>query len=168
MSSDFLNLLERLVKANVEFVIVGGFAGIVHGCTYVTQDIDICCDFSPANLLKLQRAVLDLNPVHRMTPSRKKLQLTEKTCSRFKNLYLDTKIGRLDCLSFIDGLGDYSQVKQASRIIKVEDLKLRVLSLDALITAKRAVNRPQDKHVLLQLEAVKKIQKRNRNIYKEQ
>lgn len=31
MSSDFLNLLDRLVKAGVDFVIVGGFAGVVHG-----------------------------------------------------------------------------------------------------------------------------------------
>jgi hypothetical protein len=44
-------LLECLVHAGVDFVIVGGYAGVVHGCTYVTQDIDICCDFSPANLL---------------------------------------------------------------------------------------------------------------------
>jgi hypothetical protein len=57
VSSDFLNLLERLVKAGVDFVIVGGFAGVVHGCTYVTQDVDICCDFSAANLLALQKAM---------------------------------------------------------------------------------------------------------------
>ena len=59
MSNDFLNLLERLVQAGVDFVIVGGFAGVVHGCTCVTQDIDICCDFSPANLLALQKAISD-------------------------------------------------------------------------------------------------------------
>lgn len=38
--SDLLSLLRRLSQAGIEFVIVGGFAGIVHGCTYVTQDID--------------------------------------------------------------------------------------------------------------------------------
>lgn len=46
MTSNFFNLLERLVKAGVDFIIVGGFAGVVYGCTYITQDIDICCDFS--------------------------------------------------------------------------------------------------------------------------
>jgi len=71
VSSRFLNLLQRLVRARVEFVIVGGYAGVVHGCTYVTQDVDICCGFSPANLLALQEAVSDLHPVHRMTPGRK-------------------------------------------------------------------------------------------------
>ena len=47
--SDLLSLPQRLAHAEVDFVIVGGYAGIVHGCTYVTQDVDIACDFSPAN-----------------------------------------------------------------------------------------------------------------------
>lgn len=157
MSNDFINLLERLVNNGVEFVIVGGFAGVVHGCIYVTQDIDICCDFSTANLLALQKAISDLNPVHRMTPNRKKLKLSDKTCKQFKNLYLDTKGGQLDCLSFIDGLGDYSRTKQESELVEVEDMKIRVLNLEALIKSKRALNRPRDKTAIMQLESIKRL-----------
>ena len=116
-------------------------------------------DFSSDNLLALQTALSDLDPVHRMTPGRKKLQLTEQTCGQFKNLYLDTKIGQLDCLSSIDGLGDYDQVKQASTLVEVEDMKMYVLSLDALIETKRAMNRPRDKEAIIQLEAIKKLNK---------
>lgn len=93
MNDDFIKLLERLADAGVEFVLVGGFAGVVHGCTYVTQDIDICCDFYQANLLALQKTLSDLKPVHRMTPKRLKFKLTEKNWSDFENLHLDTKIG---------------------------------------------------------------------------
>lgn len=160
MSNDSVNLLERLVSHGVDFVIVGGFAGVVHGCTCVTQDIDICCDFSPANLLALQRAVSDLEPVHRMTPQRKKLELTEETCAHFRNLYLDTKEGQLDCLSFVDGLGDFSQAKQESELVEVEETKMRVLSLDALIRAKRAMNRPRDGEAISQLEAIRELRNR--------
>jgi hypothetical protein len=127
----------------------------------VTQDIDICCDFSPSNLLALQNAISDLDPVYRMTPNRKKLKLTEKSCRQFKNLYLDTKEGQLDCLSFIDGLGDYNRVKKESELIEVEDIKIRVLNLDALIKTKRVMNRPQDKAAVLQLESVKRLRKKN-------
>jgi hypothetical protein len=155
--SDFFNLLERLVNAGVDFVIIGGFAGVVHGCTYVTQDIDICCDFRPATLLAVQRAISDLHPVHRMTPGRQKLELTEQTCSQFKNLYLDTDIGRLDCLSFIDGLGDYNEVRRESEVFEVEEMKIRVLSVDALIKTKKLMNRHRDKEAVLQLEAIKKL-----------
>ena len=168
MTDDFIDLLERLVEAGVDFVVVGGFAGVVHGCTYVTQDVDICCDFSPANLLALQKAVSKLHPVHRMTPRRKKLELTEKNCEQFKNLYLDTDIGQLDCVGFISGLGDYQKVRRTSKLVKVRDTKLRVLSLNALIKAKKAMNRPRDKEALLQLEAIKKTKGKQKVPFKKQ
>ncbi len=162
MSNDFFDLLEKLVKAGVDFVIVGGFAGVVHGCTYVTQDIDICCDFSADNLLRLQKAICDINPVHRMTPNRQKLELTEDNCNQFKNLYLDTGIGQLDCVSFISGVGEFQTVKKKSTLIEAENIQLRVLSLDALIESKKAMNRPRDKQIILQLEAIKKLKKQKR------
>jgi hypothetical protein len=159
VSSDFISLLERLVRAGVDFVVVGGFAGITHGCTLVTQDIDICCDFDPDNLLRLQKAISDLNPVHRMTTRRKKFELPEKNGGKFKNLYLDTDIGQLDCVSFVEGIGDYRQVKQASVPVKMQNTKIRVLSIDALIKTKKAMNRPRDRQAVMQLEAIKKLKK---------
>lgn len=155
--SDLQSLLQRLAGAGVEFAIVGGYAGVVHGCTYVTQDIDICCDFSPANLLALQRALCDVHPVHRMTPGRKALELTPENAAEFKNLYLDTDIGRLDCLSHIDGLGGYEQVKRACERIEVEGVQFHVLTIDSLITAKQAMNRPRDREAIRQLQAVKHL-----------
>lgn len=158
MKSDFFNLVKVLAQAGVDFVVVGGVAGAMHGCTCVTQDIDICCDFSPANLLLLQKAISDLHPVHRMTPSRKKLELTEKNCAQFKNLYLDTDMGQLDCLNYINGIGDYQKVKQASVIVQSGQTKLRVLNLDALLEAKKAMNRPRDQEAIRQLEAIRSLQ----------
>ena len=155
--SDQLNLLRRLTDAGIDFVIVGGYAGVVHGCTYVTQDIDICCLFAPTNLLALQKALADLHPVHRMTPGRRPLNLTAADAAQFTNLYLDTDLGRLDCLSTIAGLGDYAQVKQASEPIEVEGMHLHVLSLDALIQSKKAMNRPRDEEALHQLAVLRKL-----------
>lgn len=157
MSRGFLDLLERLVDAGVDFVIVGGYAGIVHGCTYITQDVDICCDFSPANLLALQRALSDLHPVHRMTPGGRPLELTAANAGEFRNLYLDTDLGHLDCLSEVLGLGGYDQVKRASVPVEIEGRALRVLTLDALITAKEAMNRPRDREAVHQLKAVRQL-----------
>lgn len=160
MSGGFLDLLERLVHADVDFVIVGGYAGVVHGCTYVTQDVDIACDFSPANLLALQRAVSDLHPVHRMTPGRKPLELTPDNAAEFRNLYLNTDLGHLDCLSEVQGIGPYEHVKQASQPVEVEGMPLRVLTIEALITAKEAMHRPRDREAIRQLKAIRDL-KRN-------
>jgi hypothetical protein len=92
-----------------------------------------------------------------MTPGRKPLELTPENAVAFKNLYLDTDLGRLDCLSEIQGVGGFVQVKQASVRIKVEGLELHVLSLDALIRAKEALRRPRDRQALRQLKAIREL-----------
>ena len=162
MSSDFPSLLRRLARAGVNFVIVGGYAGVVHGCTLVTQDIDICCDFSPTNLLALQAALADLHPVHRMTPGRLPLELTAESVGEFRNLYLDTDLGHLDCLSEIQGLGGYDTVAHASQMIEIDDISVRVLTIDALIAAKEAMNRPRDREAIRQLRAIKELEDQGR------
>jgi hypothetical protein len=162
MKDGFLKLIERLTKGGVKFVLIGGFAGVVHGCTYVTQDIDICCDFSAANLLVLQKALKDLHPVHRMTPQRLELKLTTESCASFNNLYLDTDVGQVDCLGCVQGLGNYENIEPLSEIRDIGGgLRIRVLTIDSLIKARRAMNRPRDREAVLQLEAIKKMRKKN-------
>jgi hypothetical protein len=160
MSGDLPSLLRRLARADVDFVIVGGYAGVVHGCTILTQDVDICCVFSPVNLLALQGAIADLHPAHRMTPGRRPLELTPENVGEFRNLYLDTDLGHLDCLSEIQGLGGYDAVNRVSQPIEFDGLPLRVLTIDALIAAKEAMNRPRDREALRQLRAIKELEER--------
>ena len=54
-------LTRRLVEAQVEFVLIGGFAAAAHGVTLITRDVDICCRFNEANLMRLQKAFADLH-----------------------------------------------------------------------------------------------------------
>ena len=58
-------LTRRLIAGQVEFVLVGGFAAIAHGVMRSTRDVDICCRFSEANLMRIQKALADIHPVHR-------------------------------------------------------------------------------------------------------
>jgi hypothetical protein len=162
MKSGCSEIIERLAKGKIRFVIIGGFAGIVHGCTYVTQDIDICCDFSADNLMALQEVLKDLHPVNRMTPRRLKLKLTAENCADFKNLYLDTDIGQLDCLGYVQGLGNYQNIEPLSELREIEGgQRIRVLTIDSLIKSKKAMNRPRDRKVLLELEAIEKMRKKH-------
>ncbi len=92
-----------------------------------------------------------------MTPNRKAFEVNEQNYEQFKNLYLDTDIGQLDCMTLIDGLGDFREVKRASEIHELEKIQLSVLSLDALIRTKQAMNRPRDTEAILQLEAIRKL-----------
>lgn len=159
--ADSVSLLGRLIAHGVDFVVVGGFAAVAHGVTLLTQDIDVCCDYSPDNLLRLQEALKDLNPVHRMTPNRIPLDLTPATCRELKNLYLDTDLGQLDCLGEVSGVGPFAEVKAASIEVNLGGRKCLILSIEALIAAKQAMGRPRDAETILQLRA---IQERERSM----
>ena len=157
---DLEGLIVRLIQHQVDFVIVGGFAAIAHGSTLMTQDIDVCCSFSLENLLAIQSALRDVHPVHRMTPKRLPLILTEESCKGLKNLYLNTDLGQIDCLSSITGVGDYSVVQTRSVEVELNAGKCKILALDALIEAKMTLGRAKDKNVALQLKAIQERQKR--------
>jgi hypothetical protein len=159
--SDLKALLARLVDGDVEFVLIGAYASVVYGVTLVTHDVDICCPFTSRNLLKLRNAISDLRPVHRLTPKRLPLQLTREQCRGLQNLYLETDLGVLYCLSNVLGLGDYAAVKRQSVITSLDFGECRVLGLDALIKAKAAMDRPRDREAVVQLEAIRSRQRRS-------
>jgi predicted nucleotidyltransferase len=153
---DLTDLIERLIAADVDFVLVGGLAAVTYGSSMTTQDIDICCDFTSENLLRIQSALEGLNPVHRMTSNRIPLELTQTNCGPLKNLYLDTDWGQIDCLSEVLGLGNFEQVKQQSESIELDGKTCRILRIDALIIAKRAMGRPKDIETIKQLEVIQR------------
>lgn len=152
---DLDDILSRLIRGHVDFVIVGGFAAVAHGVTLLTQDMDICCDFGEANLARLESALAGLHPVHRMTPKRLPLDLSGGRGRGLKNLYLDTDIGQLDCLGAIEGVGAFEVVKQQSLEVVLDAGSCRILNLDALIRAKKAMNRAKDREAVVQLEAIR-------------
>lgn len=149
-------LLLKLVEQEIEFVLIGGVAAVAYGVAVRTQDLDICCAFTVDSLMRLQAAIDDLHPVHRMTPDKQPLKLTPDDCRLMKNLYIGTDVGQLDCLSFVTGVGDYDAVKRESVEIDLEGRTCRILSIDALIRAKEAIGGRKDMHTAAELRAIKR------------
>ena len=150
------SLLDRLIQGRVQFSVVGGFAAMAHGVTLLTQDIDICLQLTKENLFRLQEALAGLEPVHRMTPQRLPLQITEENASVIKNLYLDTVFGQLDCLGEVKGLGDFDVVLSFSQQVNLAYGQCWLLGIDGLIRAKEAMGRPHDQLTILQLRAIQR------------
>jgi hypothetical protein len=148
-------MTQRLVAAQVEFVLVGGFAAVAHGVTQITRDVDICCRFSEANLMRIQQAFADLHPVHRSRPDLP-LELTPDQCSQLKNLYLKTDLGIIDCLGEVLGIGSFDEVVRHSVEVELPFGKCRVLDIDALIRAKEAMNRDHDRMTVKFLKEIKR------------
>jgi len=151
------NLLQVLLEHEIDFVLIGGFAGVVHGSTQVTRDLDICALVTPAQVEKLRVALKDLHPKHRMNPNFKPSFLSEpKNIENLRNIYLETDLGILDIISEVTEVGDFEQVKKSSVEIDLFGHKCRVISVDALIRAKEKMGRPKDKLVVAELKALRR------------
>jgi hypothetical protein len=155
MVQDDKALLLRLQQHQVEFVIIGGVCGIMHGLTLVTTDLDVCCRFVPENLYRIQAAVKDLHPYHRLAANQLPLELTDELCGRLKNLCLQTDWGKLDCLGEVAGVGDYETVLRHSVLFKLSYGEFRILNLDAVIASKETVGREHDMAAVRQLRAIR-------------
>jgi hypothetical protein len=88
-------LLTRLRTSGLEFVIIGGVSVVYHGAPMDTFDLDICCAFGEQNVRRIETAVSDLHPVHRLTPQQLPLAATQSSFASLKNLYLQTDLGKL-------------------------------------------------------------------------
>jgi hypothetical protein len=150
-----LDLLRRLTDCKVEFVIVGGLAGVFHGSSVVTQDLDLCAPLHETNLARMLKALEGLEPRWRMRPEHPRLARDPADLAGFKNLYLLTRSGPLDVLSENSGLGTFDDVLRQSLQVEVSGISCRVLTIDALIRSKRALGRPRDLQVVTELEAIR-------------
>ncbi len=53
MSAEFDKLLPVLVQGGVEFILIGGVAGSIHGAARVTYDVDVVYARTAANIKRL-------------------------------------------------------------------------------------------------------------------
>ena len=157
--SELNRLLQRLCDADIDFVIVGGFAATLHGSSLVTRDLDVCAILSNENLEKLREALRDLQPTHRMTPQKLSFLDNPDPGVEVRNLYLRTDLGPVDVLSSILGVGDFDRVRAASIQVELFGRSCRVISLDDLIAAKEALGRDKDVLAAKELRAVRETQK---------
>ena len=145
----------RLVgEFQIECVLVGGVAATVHGSSIPTQDLDVCYSRDDANLTKVIRALRAVNATLRGAPKDLPFILDEETLRRGLNFTFDTDAGKLDLLGEVLGVGGYHDCVAHSDEAEIFGSRHRVLSLENLITAKRAAGRPKDLLALVELEAI--------------
>ncbi len=148
------DLLRRLADSGVDFVIIGGFAGVAYGSSFVTRDLDICAVLSPDNVGRLRRALADLNPRHRMTPQRLSFLRVPAPGESVSNLYLETDWGVVDILGSVLGLGDFNRLKANAETVEIGGKSCRLIGLEDLIAAKEALGREKDLLAAKELRAI--------------
>jgi len=147
-------ILRQLTSHEVEFVIIGGVAAAARGSVRPTYDLDLCYRRAPENLERLADALAPLHPKLRGAPENLPFRWDARTLQQGLNFTLQTDAGAIDLLGEVTGLGAYDQVLSASEVMELYGMPVRVLTLQGLITAKRATGRPRDLEHLLELEAL--------------
>jgi len=139
-------ILRTLLAHEVDFVLVGGMAGIARGSSYPSFDVDIAYERSGENLERLAAALRELHATLRGAPPDVPFLLDAETLHRGANFTFATPFGSLDILSDPDGAPPYAQLRAgAGPPSTVEGEPILVASLDHLIAMKEASGRTKDK-----------------------
>lgn len=128
--SSTVRILDHLVDAGIEFIVVGMASAIAQGVPLNTLDLDI---------------------VHRRSPEN-----VDRLLALLTSLDARTRYGIVDCLGVmtLDGADrGYEELLEHSITLRIDTRDVRLLSLSAYVRAKRAAGRPKDLAVLPVLEA---------------
>lgn len=149
------SLLKFLVASPIDFVLVGGFAAVLHGCNQTTRDIDICLVLSPEEIQSLRDVLAPISPRHRTVADKPSFLSFPTNLSGIKNLHLETDLGVLDVISNVEAVGGFYDVLKNSEEIELYGGRCRLISIEDLIRSKKALGRHRDLAVVEELEAIK-------------
>jgi hypothetical protein len=137
-NDDFRDFIQALNNQNVDYILVGGYAVILHGYRRVTGDMDIWVKRTKENYLKLTRAFTEFGlPVFDMTEQN---FLDVDTADVFS--YGRPPVS-IDIITELKGVKFEDAFSQA-QIFNEEGLMIRFLHLNNLIEAKKAAGRHKD------------------------
>ncbi len=154
MAADFAGVVGVLADAGVEVIVIGGLAAQAHGSARITQDTDFLYRRTPDNIERLASALAPHQPYLRGAPPGLPFHFDPPTIRRGLNFTLTTKLGDVDLLGEVTGIGTYEAVVSHTVRLPVFGRDLLVLDLPALIRSKRAAGRPKDIEVMAELEAL--------------
>lgn len=143
-------ILAVLADHGVRFVLVGGFAAVIHGSPYVTTDVDVVPERSQENLRRLSEALLALQA--------RIWTASEPTGVPFghdarplvdANVWsLVTDHGRLDITFVPSGTTGFEDLARDAVHLTILGVGVDVASLADVIRSKEAAGRARDRLVL--------------------
>ena len=137
--------LQALAEGGVDFVVIGGVAGGVHGSSYGTFDLDIVYARDRKNLERLADVLKSLEATLLGAPSDLPFQLDADALEAGDHFTFSTNLGSLDIFGRPAGSPPFETLKAAATSIDVRGHTVRVASLDHLIAMKEAAGRTRDK-----------------------
>jgi len=162
MAVDLAQVIPPLVRANVDFILIGGMAAILHGSARVTFDVDLIYSRALENIERLAAALAPYRPYLRDAKPNLPFAWDAKTIRDGLNFALTTDLGDVDLFGEVAGSETYSDVLPDSFDVEAFGVQFKCMDLPTLIRIKEAAGRPKDREALAELRVLLEEQKRMR------
>jgi predicted nucleotidyltransferase len=143
-------ILEVLRDHGVRYVLVGGFAAVIHGSPYVTVDVDVVPDRSEENMRRLSDALRAMNARVWTSSEPEGIPFGHDARSLAQNNVwnLVTDHGRLAITFVPAGTTGYDDLARDAVHLTILGVETEVASLADVIRSKEAADREKDRLVL--------------------
>jgi hypothetical protein len=143
-------MLEVFRRHDVRFVLIGGFAAVIHGSPYVTTDLDVVPEQSTRNLERLSAALDELHARvwTSSDPEGVPFHHDETSLAAVFMWNLVTDFGRLDLTFEPSGTRGYDDLARDAVHLAILGTEVDVASLADVIRSKEAAGRDKDRLVL--------------------
>ncbi len=157
----YYEILEKLFKHKIKYLVVGGLSVNLYGVPRMTQDIDIIISMEKENIVNLVKMLRDLGYEPRLPVDPSDLADTAKVNEWIDNRNLkafgfyhpDAQYKSVDIV-LVHPL-DFDTAYSRKTVKKVRDTDIYLVSIDDLIEMKRSSGRKQDLSDIESLEKVK-------------
>lgn len=135
---DFRDFIKALHRHNVDYILIGGYAVILHGYERVTADMDIWVRCNEENYIKLEHSFLTFGmPMFDMT-LKSFLDTANWDVFRFGR-----KPVAIDIMTKVKGLS-FDEAFPSATIVNVDDIQVRLIHYEHLLAAKKQAGRAKD------------------------
>lgn len=164
-----VEILNKLNKANVKFLIAGGVAVVLHGVERLTMDIDTSISFEKDNVEKFLKVMTDLGLTPRLPmpaetlldDEKMKIMCEEKNALVFTFIHPENPTKQIDV--FLDENLKYENLIDSCIDMKLDSGNLKVLSKEKLVELKLKVDPMRDKDMFDIKELQKLINNEQKN-----
>jgi hypothetical protein len=163
MSNHINEILFALTDAEVEFIVGGGVAAVLHGVERVTLDIDLALDMEPANVEKFLQVMRKLGLQPRVpVPARDLMSreavgrmIAEKGAMVFSFVDFARPLRHVDI--FLQDNLSFEELSTGARKIVIEHRAIKIMGIGKLLETKRAITPLRDKD-LIDIKQLEKLQ----------
>jgi hypothetical protein len=158
-------MLEVLQRHSVDFVVVGGFAAVVHGSPIPTRDVDVTPRRSTGNLASLSAALTELDARVRAEGAPEEgipFANDASSLGAVETWNLMTRFGDLDITFTPSGTTGYDDLRREAVEVSLRGTPVLIASLADVVRSKSAANRDKDRRALPVLRELLARQRRDR------